>query len=211
MSKRALLKLLATIGAVVTLSACGNDRNESQALDLLDAQVCNQGDVGDQFNHQTSGDFSPRNLADLGEDAQGRLASYRAAGMTRGHFVYWKEIAGRPPFDPPLDVVCQVTEFHNAEQAQAFVVGLAPRDAASTLIGWLPGEYESVAAQTPALGAAARGFEIRGQGDAGAVTVSAVVVAVGKYVRTISTGGPNTGVSIPQAIALQERVASRAD
>lgn len=209
MSRRALLALLAAASAA-GFPACGNDRNDSQALDRLDAQVCNQGDVGDEFNHQTSGDFSPRNLADLGDDAPSRLASYRAAGMTRGHFVYWKEVAGSPPFDPPLDVVCQVTEFRTAEQAEAFVVGLAPGDAASTLIGWLPGEYESVAVQTPALGAAARGFEIRGQGDAGPVTVVTAMVASGKYVRTISAGGPNTSASIAHAVALQERVANRA-
>lgn len=210
MSKHTLLALLAAASAT-GFTACGNARNESDTSDRLDGQVCTQDDVGPGFNHQTSGDFSPRNLADLGDEAPARLAAYRAAGMLKGHFVYWKEVSGKPPFDPPLDVVCQVVEFQTAAQARTFVSSLAASEVASTLIGWLPEHFESFHAETPPLGDAARGFELHGIGDAGPVTVTGIMVAAGKYVRSISAGGPSTGPKIGQAIALQVRVAGRAD
>ncbi|MBA4179101.1 MAG: hypothetical protein C0506_00790 [Anaerolinea sp.] len=192
------------------LAACENERNQSQPGDRLEQHACTQDDVGAGFNLQTSGDFSPANLADLGYNAPARLTRFRAAGMTRGHFVYWKEIAGKPPFDPPLDIVCQVMEFQSDAQARTFVENASLHDITSNLIGWLPGSYEATPVEAPGASGSNRTFTLSGDGEAGPVTVAGVVMADGRYVRIVSLGGPGTAPNSIRAEAVQQRIAARA-
>lgn len=104
------------------LSSCaGSDNNND-----LDAYLCDSETVGSEFQELARGDFSPRDLADLGDDAARRDREFRAAGMRRGRFVLFKETLQKPPFDPPANVVCQVIEFGSAQEAGAWAGGLRP-------------------------------------------------------------------------------------
>lgn len=206
------MRLLALVAATsaIALAACGNDRNESHADDALDSQVCTKADVGESFNHQTSGDFSPENLADLGDRPGTDRASLRSMGMTTGHFVYWKDAAGKPPFEPPMDVVCQVMAFQSEGQARTFVAELSAGLAPAMVIGRLPVRGHEQVTELTVPGGTARVFSVSIAGDsADPLEVNIAFVADGRYVRVVAIGAPSTSVGSNTASALLERVAAR--
>ena len=189
-------------------SSCGNERNETDIRDTLDRQVCTGEDVGPGFNHQTSGDFSLTNLAGmtLGHESE-RLAAFKKAGVVGGHFAFWKQVAGHPPFDPPFDVVCQVLEFDSDASAEGFVAGDAGT-LVSAMVAMLPESYtttEAAAAQP----AGARAFSLVGESDTGRLSVGASALASGRYVRSVYVGGLEGSGELAEAQRIQENMAAR--
>lgn len=189
-------------------AACGNERNETDLANSLDRQVCTGADLGDGFNHQTSGDFSPANLAALGDDEQAQRKQFEAAGMIRGHFAYWKQVAGHPPFEPPLDIVCQVIEFESDDDATTFVATQG-NAAAPAVIALLPPTRQQAEVTAPGAPAGSRAFAITADSDAGRLTLGAVIAAAGRYVRSVYTGGLDGSRSLEESVRIQERMAAR--
>lgn len=199
----AILSLLA-----FAVAGCGNTRNETDPADILDRQVCTGADVGNGYNHQTSGDFSPANLAAISPDNEaGELKKLEQAGLIGGHFAYWKQVAGHPPFDPPLDVVCQVLEFDSETEAAAFAAGTA-EDVASAVIALLPARH--TVAEVANVGMTpSREFAITGDGDAGPTTMTALVVVSGRYVRSVYAGGLDPTHAAAESERIQQQMATR--
>ncbi len=131
------LRCAALAGALL-ISACSDASEEGDTS--LDKYLCASDDLTWEFQQQTAGSFSANDLGSLGDGTDERKAAYREAGLERGRFVFWKESLPRPPFDPPVNVVCQVLVFETAPQAEAWVAGLVADSAeiAATGIVWLP-------------------------------------------------------------------------
>lgn len=126
-------------GAALLFAACSDASEEGDRS--LDRYLCTSDDLTWEFQQQTTGSFSANDLGSLGDGTDERKAAYREAGLQRGRFVFWKESLPKPPFDPPINVVCQVLVFESAAQADSWVDGLVADSAeiAATGIVWLPG------------------------------------------------------------------------
>jgi len=201
------------MGALLALAsyaggACGSDSTAED--DELEAQVCQQADLGELFVEQASATFRPADLADVAPDADERLPALREAGLIRGHFVFWKEAIGRPPFESPVNVVCQALEFRSSEQAEAFAAGLraTPRDLASAALTWLP-EGERTAIEGANYREGVRVFGLTAEDDATSIEVTVVVAGAGRYVRSIYAGGQSGPVAAADVLAVLERIRTR--
>lgn len=175
--------LLASVG-------CESDVDSGAAGKGLDDQVCTQADVGPNFNHQTAGGFTPANLASLVEGDGLSEQALRAGGMRQGHFVYWKEVVEKPPFQPPIDVVCQVIEFDSEADASAYAARLQadPSILRGTVIGLLPRYAEVTTKRAPAQGSNGFVMEMTGESEAGPLAVRVSVVTAGRFVRLVLAG-----------------------
>ncbi len=185
------LPLTFLIAAGALIAACSSGHTKGAALDPF---LCTQEDLGDGYQLLTDGSFSPGDLADLGPGPRDREREFREAGMLRGKFVLFNQVLPRPPFDPPVNVVCQVLEFVDGDEAQAFVTALKPDGTLTrSLIGSLPGERLVVregAEETEGDPRKPREFTlVASDGDHSQVTF--VVLrsgATGRYVRTVAAG-----------------------
>jgi hypothetical protein len=184
--------MLAVMGAGLVISACGNSGGND-----LDPYLCTLDDLGGDYQQLTNGNFSPRDLADLGPDADKREREFRDSGMKRGRFVFFKQTLPKPPFEPPLNVVCQVIEFRSREQAQAWVASLQSNHdkAATSVLGWLPRENRDVRPQqidTEGL-MFPDAYSIGAGADDTAVTAKMVVGFSGRYVvsQIVGVASPN--------------------
>lgn len=193
------------------LAGCASPGGGDDRVAGLEVQVCLQQDVPADFRRQTSGDFTPQNLADLGSNPKQRLQQLATEGMRGGHFAYWKQTVGSPPFEPPLDIVCQVLEFDSAPAAATFVQTIHPEpaDLATTALTWLPVGSRTVFEAPTTLSPAARAFAIRAEDSQTSVDISAVVSADGRYVRTVYLGGNGRRATIVDAEAIQKHIAER--
>lgn len=214
MNSRSVLPLLGATLAILAVS-CANEGSTADPAAPLNEQVCNQSDLGDAYRQQTAGDFTPENLAGLAPDADEREAALEANGLTGGHFAYWKHIVPRPPFAPPLEVVCQAMVFKSPEEAAQFVAELeaSPDDLASTAITWLP-DGDRSASEEPLnnteLPAGARGFRIDASDSNLDVTLFAVVVPAGRYVRSVYVGDMEENkATLEGAVDIQTRIQER--
>ncbi|MEO6398617.1 MAG: hypothetical protein ABIP13_09140 [Tepidiformaceae bacterium] len=196
------------IGASL-FAACGSSR-ENGAGAGLGSQVCLQADVPGDFHRQTSGDFTPRNLADLSPSGEAHLGQLSATGLRGGHFAYWKQAVGAPPFDPPLDIVCQVLEFWSEDDASGFLAGIRPEpgDLATTALVWLP-EGARAVTEEPSPLASSRAFAMRAEDSQTSVEISAVVLADGRFVRTVYFGGNGRHATAAEAGAIQQAMVTR--
>lgn len=197
--------LLVALTALAGVS-CTGEVTESD----LDPFLCTLDDLGGGYQQLITGDFSPGDLADLGPRAEERERELTAAGMVGGRFSFWKQSLPKPPFDPPLNVVCQVLEFETEGQAAAWVAGLeadAPVVATSA-IAWLPGDGRSAvelgtAAAEPG---SARAFEVTAGSGPMRTRVYFAFRGRGRYVGLVAAGGQENGA--PEAgRELTERVA----
>jgi hypothetical protein len=210
---------LAALAIVLSGAACSADAGGSGALK---EQICTESDLGGSYIEKTSGGITIQNLANLSSDAAARSKQLKAAGMHDGRFAYWIHTVPKPPFDPPLEVVCQALEFRSPAEAQAFVRGLQPTpdDLASTGMVWLAKGHRTVTTVehmeqgvqpgTPL--PAQQTFKITARGDQVDFTIYAVVEADGRYVRTVYVGkeGDPSGLTYLDAgkvaSAIQQRV-----
>ena len=203
---------LAALSLAATLvAACGNPESQDGSGAGLEKHVCLQEDVPADFRRQTAGDFTPQNLADLGPGPDQRLRQLAAAGMRGGHFAYWKQNVGSPPFEPPLDIICQVIEFDSEANAAAFVQAIRPEpeELATTALTWLPDGSRTVVEAPATLSPGARAFAIRAEDKHTAVDISAVVLPDGRFVRSVYLGGNGGRGTIAEAAQIQRQMAKR--
>ena len=205
-----MIRRLVALGVGASLFAACSSSRESGVGAGLASQVCLQADVPSGFHRQTSGDFTPRNLADLSPSGEARLGQLSATGLRGGHFAYWKQAVGAPPFDPPLDIVCQVLEFDSADHASGFLAGIRPEpgDLATTALVWLP-EGARTVNEEPSPLAAGRAFAMRAEDSQTSVEISAVVLTDGRYVRTVYFGGNGRHATVAEAGAIQQAMLKR--
>ncbi|MEP7216249.1 MAG: hypothetical protein ABI782_08350 [Anaerolineaceae bacterium] len=204
-------RLVALSITSILVVGCASHGNADDHVTGLENQVCLQPDVPADFRRQTSGDFTAQNLADLGPNPEQRLKQLAAAGMRDGHFAYWKQTVGSPPFEPPLDVICQALAFDSESHAAAFVQAIRPRpdDLATTALTWLPDGSRTVTEEPTTLSPTARAFAIRAEDSQTSVEISAVVFPDGRFVRTVYIGGNGRPASVVDAVEIQLHISER--
>lgn len=213
MTKRSFA--ISAAGLLLLASAsCENDVDTGEAGKGLDDQVCTQADVGPNFNHQTAGNFTPANLGGLVDgDGLGKR-ELENAGIVGGRFVYWKEVVEKPPFEAPIDVVCQVIEFRDATAAAAFATQLQSDMALlrGVVIGLLP-EGERVVSEVLSGTGEARAtiIQLRGESDAGPLATRISVVTEGPLVRLVLAGTESEGRIGSLSDELAARIRERLD
>lgn len=172
--------------ALALLTACSTGEPRDSELE---AYLCDQNDVGDQYIELTRGEFTPRDLADLGDNADSKEREFTEAGMLGGQFIFFKQSLPKPPFDPPLDVVCQVLEFENAPAAEAWLDRLDETNVAATVFTSQVLGPSRVVERELDPGPLASAFVAFGSAEGWPSSVSLVVAAEGRYVRTLAIGG----------------------
>jgi len=196
---------VALLGALLTAcsSGVGND-------DSVDTQLCTLEDLGGGYLEQARGDFDRDDLAGIaGAGKDGRVEVFGEAGLVKGRFVFWKQTLPKPPFEMPMNVLCQALVFESDEAAAEWVSGLtADADLlAAGLIGWLPEDSRGADERTfdaTDLAPGTRVFRLdAGSGDQRAM-VLAMFEPVGELVRITATGGP--GQAEDRALAVLDGV-----
>ena len=178
----------------------------------LKPQLCNQEDVGPDYRQLTDGDFSVRDLADLGPDADTREGELRQAGARHGRFVLFKQSLPKPPFEPPVNVVCQALQFDSTASAEAFVSNLRPDDSlATTAMIWIPRGDRAFAAESASGDDSARSASFTIRAGSGEERMNAVYQAVahGDVVLTIVVGEADGTPSAEQRTRFAETVKAR--
>ncbi len=174
----------ALFAAALLLAACGAQRAGGPELDPL---LCAESDLPFDFLEQTRGDFTADDLGGLSRDHEERKREYREAGMQGGRFVFWKEALPRPPFDHPVNVLCQVLVFRSAEEAASWVEGLrvAPEVIRDTGMLWTPVTSLAVAELPSENG---RLFRLEADEDGGRTTIFALHEPRGNLVLSVFAG-----------------------
>ena len=207
------LAWLVPVATLATIGCFGGDKE----VDLppgLASFVCVAGDLPGDYLQQTEGDFSRDDLAGLAANADQRQAELKAAGLLGGHFNYWKQAVGEPPFAPPLDIVCQVMAFSTEAQASKFVAALRAdaADLATTGITWLPAGARSVVEEhsgVESLPRGSRAFRIEAEDSHLRVTLYAVVMPSKANVQTVYIGNRNGAASLTDAVGIAKKLAER--
>lgn len=205
---------------IVVASAGCTARASGSITGGLEQQLCVESELGGDYAEKTSGDLSLANLAALSDDSASMQKRLEADGLKGGLFTYWVHTVPKPPFEPPLEVVCQALEFDSEAGAQAFVAELKPTpdDLASSAMAWIAEGKRSVEElPLPATGDAAetleraRAFKLTASGNQVDFTIYAVVVDAGKYVRTVYIGrnGNPGDVQLADAVQIVAAVAGR--
>lgn len=180
----------------------------------LEQQSCNDRDLGGQFREETAGDFSAGNLAGLADDATARDKELNAVGLKGGHFGYWKHMVTKPPFDPPIEALCQVMEFGSESEATNFVAALkaTPEELATTAIVWLPDGERTASEESTAgtqLPATARAFKLTAYGTHVDAKLFVVFLPVGRFVRSVYVGDEEGDATLELAASIQSRMLER--
>lgn len=203
-----------TLGAVaLVLGGTGCIAPGDEPTTSVVAQlVCDGADVGDGYLLQVTGSFTPGDIAALAADQQDRKDALARAGFRGGHFSYWKQIVGHPPFDPPENILCEAMEFVSEDGARAFVRDFDPA-AGHELPGLLPlpdDETRITEETRPEDDPAGRTFAISSEGDPVDIHVSVAVSARGRFVQTTYAGGRRDDPgSTKQAEAVHSRLLER--
>lgn len=188
------------LAAALLIAACGTPRAGGPELDPL---LCEEADLPFAFLEQTRGDFTAEDLGGLARNHEERKREYREAGMQGGRFVFWKEALPRPPFDYPVNVLCQVLVFGSAEEAAAWVAGLRvePEVIRDTGILWTP--VESLAVEELPGWHRGRLFRLEAAEDGTATTIFALHAPRDRYVVSLFVGdrGGRTTAELALAIA----------
>lgn len=206
-------KSLALTVAALALcgSACFPGDNDPTAPVVADL-VCDHADVGDGYLLQVTGSFTPGDVAALTTGRDGQDDELRRMGFRGGHFSYWKQVVGHPPFDPPESILCEAMEFASDDGAREFVRKFDPAGA-TDLPGLLPlpeGETRITEGTPAGSDAADRTFVIQADGEPVDVYVVAAVSARGRFVQTTYAGGQrNDPGSAKQAEVIHSRLLER--
>jgi len=177
-------------------------------------RVCTADDLEGTYVQQTSGALSPENLAALSDDPGRRREDLEAAGLQSGHFVYWKEVVGRPPVPPHVEILCQMLLFESEAQASSFVEELRPEPEtlATVALTWLPTEGRAAGEVTNPpvdLPRGSRMFEMQAGEQGNLVRLFVVVTANGSQVHSTYMGSRNGSVSADDAVAVHARMLAR--
>jgi hypothetical protein len=201
-------RLALAAGALcLAIAGCADASESGDAA--LDRYLCEQSDLAGRFIQLVSGSFSADDLGGLGLDPGARKREYRAAGMERGRFIFWKEGLPRPPFDPPINVVCQVLVFGSPGQAADWVASLDAdaADLAASGILWLPGGERETEEVAPIAGA--RAFRVTAEEGPARVTLIATYTAEGNIVRSVFAGDRDGRVTSDYVRSIWEAQAAR--
>ncbi|MEO8539952.1 MAG: hypothetical protein ABI577_09455 [bacterium] len=209
--------ILASMGAC---AACSSSSSHHE----LDPYLCAQQDVGDNYQQLIEGDVSPNDLADLGSNPASRARAFRDAGLERGRFALFKQALPKPPFDPQVNVVCQVLEFKNSAQATAFLKSLDPDPSSLSAVTSSSLSLEGATAVESPIGDAhdppwtpeqlGRSFDISASNETGQTHIRALVFLQDRFVLSIVAGGPGVSASVAADIVpglrscLEARLAS---
>lgn len=186
------------LGAAI-LSACqASGRLEGPALDRY---LCTAEDLPFDVIEQARGDFTAADLGGLSRDPEVRKAEYRAAGMEGGRFGFWKQALPRPPFESPLNVVCQVIAFDSSAAAASWVANLEadPVRIRDSGMLWAP-LGEARAEELPA--ERGRLFRLEGTEGEARVTLFAHHVARGHLVLSVFVGDRDGRTEAVMALAI---------
>lgn len=182
--------------AGVALSSCGADARETP----VERALCGQEDAGDAYQELTRGGFSPGDLAGLAPHPGPQERAFREAGMVRGGFVFLKEVLPRPPFEPPVNLVCEVLEFGTAEEASNFVANMGEGVSVPSLIMGLPPRGvtreidDGFPRESPA--GRVRAFELTTEGEKSA-SIHIAAANDGVLVRVVAAGREDGGKGSP--------------
>lgn len=206
MSKAAPLALSAFL--IVAATGCAQGPGGAARADL-EALACGGGHAPAGYVQQASVAFQPGDLADVAADADGRLRELRDGGLVRGHYVSYKEDVGRPPFEAPATILCQVLEFEREEQADAFAAGLAdsPQALQDSVLTWLPEDRVDVSPT----GQSAPGittYRVEAEDGEARAVLTVGVEASGRFVRSVWAGGPAGGLPSGAVAALLNQSAA---
>jgi hypothetical protein len=160
---------------------------------VLDPYVCDERDLGDEFQQLSEGDFSPRDLADLQPNARTRERELRNAGLQRARVVLFKQVLPHPPFDPQVNVVCEALEFSSPQQAEAFVADRQPNAASLAVLLITDQDLSAAEIREPeslSLSGAQREFDATYAAEGEPSTIVIVVRATDRFVIAVSAGGP---------------------
>lgn len=140
--------LALTAFCIVAVAGCGGESHDDTVIDQF---LCTGEDTGPDFIELTRGEFTPDDLAALAPETEEARQQYASGGMVRGRFVFLKQVLSNPPFDPPLNLLCQAVEFESSKQAAAYELGLG--DSAPQWAGlvWLPEATRDVEQVAPSL------------------------------------------------------------
>ena len=193
--------LLAAVAVIAVAAGCATSGGGDTAQ--LKEQLCTEADLGGSYIDKTSGAITVQNLADLSDNTSARKKQLEAAGVEGGRFAYWEHTVPNPPFNPPLEVVCQALEFGSPTEAAAYIRDLKPTpdDLASTAMAWLANGHRSVEeVDLPVAGdgqlALPRAFKITASGSSVDFTIYVSVQADGAFVRTIYVGKQRGGPAV---------------
>lgn len=204
-------RALAAAALVLSGAGCFPGDDDPTAPVVADL-VCERADVGDGYLLQITGSFTPDDVAALSTDSTGRSDELRRTGFRGGHFSYWKQVVGHPPFDPPESILCEAMEFASDDGAREFVRTFDPAGA-TELPGLLPlpdGETHITEEAPNGSDAADRTFVIRAEGEPVDVYVVAAVSARGRFVQTTYAGGQRADPgSAKQAEVIHSRLLDR--
>ena len=189
--------VVSLVVAAASFSACSTGE---PAADDLDRRLCSSADLQGDYIELARGEFTPRDLADLSDDADFRERQFEEAGMLRGRFVFFNQVLPKPPFDPPLSVVCQAVEFATPERAAAYAAGLDTDHPALQVSGiaWLPEGNRTVEDVAPGV------HRITVEPSGRRIAVLVAHVAQGKFFTSVYFGSEG---SLPEIDSLRELIA----
>jgi len=212
---RATDQAVAAIAAVGALFAAACAAASPAGANIDDDLVCTPDDLGGAYLMQVAGEFSSRNLADLAENAVKRKAELESSGLRSGRFNYWKQAVGRPPFEDPVELVCQVVEFASETQAARFVRSLKaePGELSTTAVAWLPAGGRA-AAELPVpttinAPPTSRVFRLEATSPGPRTTLYVAIAPAGRFVQSVYMG-TSPGTATPdETTAVLSRLAAR--
>lgn len=192
MSRRLLL--LAAVTAAATVACVGGSDTRHDATREL---ICQTGDVPTDYLLQISGDFTSSEFADLAHFTEGDQATLREAGFVGGRFSYWKQLVSKPPFDPPVNILCEALEFSSEEGAARYVSALDPATYGEVPgLTWLPEGDREFTAVPPTGGVlSTRAFLVRATGSPTDVYMAWLVTPRGRFVLATFLGSTHASTT----------------
>ena len=187
------------------------------SANIEDELICTPDDLRGTYFMQMAGEFSIRNLADLADDAASREAELDSSGLRGGRFNYWKQDVGKPPFETPVELVCQVMEFASDAQAAQFVRDLEvdPGELATTAVAWLPAggrtARELPVSDTAYVPPGTRVFRLEGTSPGANTILYAAIAPGGRFVQGIYMGNRDGTATPGETTAVLARLAARSN
>lgn len=191
------LSIRSSVWAVLLVAAgapaCDSPVDTASFDPPIDTLACVAADLPAGFGWQAAGGFTEDDLAGVPGAPEQRLDRLQEVGVRAGYFSNWRSRISKPPFQPPVDLTCQVIAFESETGARAFVNSLsdAPEGVVLAAITWLPDGAPDVEQVSPADGLpdGSLQFHIRAADGGLDVNVNAVVMQAGPFVQVVFAGG----------------------
>ena len=201
-------------GTFALIAAACSGNGSSAPPPRAAAMTCSQSDAGESFLLQATGNYSARDLAAASERETER--SLREAGMLGGRFSYWRETVQRPPFEPPIELLCEALEFGSPEQAATFVRSRAEGPNPVPSINWPrdrlsagKGEVRFAETTMPEGVAIAKRFAGTFEDGSARGKVEMLWLPLGRFVLVVSAGDRDGRVTTDDVAAVMARLYER--